>query len=441
MEQKTQEITNIGAQKWSEKPTKTEVRNVVAHTITRTPPYMLPEFPLNIKKINLGDGVQLPLLVDENNICKITNDKEVIDIIVTYCKTKCYEFSKIRDVGPKEAEEILHYAMSYQPTFAMPKSFRWAGETYPAFNELPWSFNSEKTSYQMPTWQELLNRMTNSEAFCTWVGSLFFDDSDLQQYVWLYGEGRNGKGSFCRFLKKVFGNSYSAEIAPMKGSIGRFWLGDLIDKRIVAFPECKSSYFVLSQEFMQMTGGDELPCELKFKGRFSSAFNAKYLFCSNIEPKVLGEPAHQRRIIYCVLGNSTDQFAKHEYEQRLWNEGGDFIMYCINKYQTLCPNGEEIPVDDNVVAELVEENEAKFRVFFNDWFQVRNGTYIGSKELTEYCNRNDILKDMKNRRIDMKDFRGWLTRNGFPERNSSIDGVSKFRHRLNFETKAMSFTS
>ena len=184
-----------------------------------------------------------------------------------------------------------------------------AADTAPlAFTRLPWHAADDIT----PTWDLIISRMSNADAFTAWVGSLFDETSYQQQYVWLHGKGNEGKGCINRFLMRVFGPAYCAKQPKERGD--KFWTHDLLGKRLVVFPDCNDSAFVASGLFKSMTGGDPIPVEAKGEMAYTTRLAAKYLIISNERPDLSSETADRRRIIYCEMTGRDDAEAHLEAE-------------------------------------------------------------------------------------------------------------------------------
>jgi hypothetical protein len=247
----------------------------------------------------------------------------------------------------------------------MLKSLRWASEPGYCWDRLPWDLGAY--GQDCPTWDSLLSRMTNVPAFLAFIGSLFYDQSSLQNYCWVHGDGNDGKGAINRFLAKVFGKSYRSKQPPDRnGKIGN-WLYSLIGSRLVVFPDCNNASFAASGPFKAMTGGDPVEFEAKFKMPFTDRLNCKFIFFSNEKPNLSSERADMRRVIYCEF---TEQGTYDPaFEDKLWAEGGAFISTCCQLYLNDYPKHGPIQSDTEAIKSLVSENEEHFETFFEANFK------------------------------------------------------------------------
>ncbi len=270
----------------------------------------------------------------------------------------------------KRAREAVDYwraiARSLDPDEV--KMIRWQDEPGYTWHRMPWV----KSAGPTPTWDTLMGRMTNATAFKAWVGSLFSDASLLQQYVWMYGLGADGKGAINRFFRKVFGQAYRSKQPPDRGD--KFWSYNLIGARVVVFPDCNNRSFVASGLFKTLTGGDPVSVEAKGQMAFTAALNCKFVILSNEEPNISSEHADMRRIIYCEFGDRGE--FDPQFEERLHAEGGAFLADCLETYQRLCPDHGPIPTEINVITDVVASNEEEFQVFFQHQFTVNNDYFV-----------------------------------------------------------------
>ncbi len=218
---------------------------------------------------------------------------------------------------------------------------------------MPWDPEPGPT----PTWDDLLSRASAPEALCAYLGSLFVDASDRQQYLWIYGEGNDGKGSLFRFLHRCFGVAFGNEYVP-EGK-DKFWTAGLLNKRIVIFPDCNEYGFITTGLFKSLTGGDPVRMEFKGKQSFTALINTKFIYGSNERPKISGERSDLRRLIYCEMKSWVGD-ADSNYESRLWDEGGAFIHKCLEAYKKASPQHAAIVVDQDRLSALASDTEEVF---------------------------------------------------------------------------------
>lgn len=267
-----------------------------------------------------------------------------------------------------------------------------------------------------PYWDELMGRVTNSQALMAWFGSLFVDESNRHQYVWLHGGGDDGKGSIARFFKRVLAHLYSSQVPPTFND--RFWTHGIKDARLVVFEDCNNTSFVTSGLFKMLTGGDYVRVEIKGGSVLSLLIKAKYMFLSNEKPDISSERADEKRIIYCTVSPFKGA-ADDKIETVLWDEGGAFLYKCLAMYAKMAPEHGRIVTDTTLIGEVVETNEERFSSFLESHFQV-GPTY----RCLPYIFQDIICKEFKTKK-ERQDFISYLERKGIKkksDRQEHLDG-------------------
>ncbi len=313
---------------------------------------------------------------------------------------------------------------------------RWQGETGYTWRRLPWELKRGPS----PTWDALLDKMSNAQAFRHWIGSLFFDEAKQHQYVWMYGQGNDGKGSINRFLSRVFGRAYRSKQPPAPND--KFWTYGLIGARLVVFPDCNAQGFTSSGLFKSLTGGDPIDVEAKGRMSFTARLGCKFLFLSNENPNISSEHADMRRIIYCEFQRNGDTEAG--FEDRLWAEGGAFLSRCVHDYYVAHQTHGPIEADDETIRNWVSSNEEPFEQAFAAKFQLPNELYRGgTHEALAALTREQldlvtvqpetmlaILRDLFKDRREQQQFKMWLQRKyGVRKKGIRLEGKDMVVYR------------
>lgn len=346
-------------------PTKAQVFQVYKNIINGRHGRFEP-FPARYFVTKPADGVFKVLTPEDEGgeVVRYVPLEEVAAAILKY-SDEHFAMQPAYLLTKKDAVAAAQFWLAATPVVPMPKAFSWPGETGLTFTKLPWA----PAAGAMPTWDAMLSRMTNREAFMAWVGSLFDEQSYLQQYVWVYGEGNDGKGSINRFLYRIFGPAYCSKQPKERGD--KHWSHELLGKRLVVFPDCNDHAFVASGFFKSLTGGDPIAVEAKYEMAYTARFNAKFLILSNERPSLSSENADRRRIIYCELGSVADADItdRDGFEAALWGEGGAFIHACLASYNKAAGAGRAIPARNDEIGGWIETIEADFEEVFEMYFE------------------------------------------------------------------------
>ncbi len=295
---------------------------------------------------------------------------------------------------------------------------RWLSEEGHCWRRIPFDLVPNDGPVSLtPTWDALLERVSDKEAlkaFIVWIGSLFYEGSYTQQYVWIHGQGGNGKGAITRFLHRIFGQG-SHFISHIPREPNQFWTSQMLNRRIVIVPDCDNAKFPSSGLFKTLSGGDPITVERKQKDAYTAVLEAKFLYTSNSFPELSSGEADLRRAIFVNLGSKATW--EQGFEERLWQEGGAFLWDCMTAYTIVCPAHGPIPIGGNELLEgwisSVEEVE---EVVFDKWFEIDPLSHVVPGDMIRVLN-----VEWPHRRKPQTAFLEWMRRKY---------GVSKIRARL-----------
>lgn len=371
-------------QELEREPSKAELFDAVASAINRAPDSLLPPFPARFFLYEEAPGVKQILEEIAPGEVELTQAERVIHELVHYATRSLPEAFHWTY---RECRECFDFWFAITKAISKPRDVLWQDEEGMCFRRLPWKRVHEPFGDDS-LFREMFMRTTNAEALMAWIGSLFDYEASRQQYIWLYGEGGNGKGALLRFLAKAFGRAYGSKNAPSPNDL--HWSSGLIGKRLIGFPDCNSGAFPASGLFKSLTGDDPVDINPKYKAPFTAHLNCKFIFLSNELPRLSSEKADMRRAIFCEMGPidalTTDE-EMTTYEQRLWAQGGVFLNNCIQKYLDTPGARSRIPTDTAQLESIVSINEEDFEVFFEQHFELNEAHSVEPARMQE-CLRN-----------------------------------------------------
>ncbi len=343
-----------GKKKEDKALSRVRIAQQLCKAINRHPEWIYAEFPTTYYNYEPSAGMRLLLreVASQPNVVELVDEKALINELLAYSWDHLQLLPEFQ-MTAKTAKDVIDCWLAATPPVPTPKPFSFADESFLTFNRLPWALTSGKT----PTWDGLLENLSNARAFKDWIGSLFFPESSTHQYVWCWGAGNDGKGAINRFLKCVFGQSYVSKQPP--GRDDKFWAYGLLNKRLVVFPDCDNQSFVATGFFKTLTGGDPMDVQAKMKMAFTVMLSCKFIFFSNERPSLSSDKADQRRVIYCEFRPRDDE-EDPQFEERLWNEGGAFLAACLLGYAERYPQHGRILPDSAEIQDWVETIEGEF---------------------------------------------------------------------------------
>lgn len=294
-----------------------------------------------------------------NGVVSYVGLSAVVNSIVAYT-TKELSESRVYSFTVREAEEAAKFWMSLTPPIPEPPMVLFQGEEGLCFRRLEWP---RDCCLPTPTFDEMMKRISNANALKAFIGSLFVLESYQQQFVWLRGEGGEGKGALMRVLARILGGGFRSLQPPTRDN--KHWTQQLMGARLCVFSDCNAVGFPASGLFKSLTGGDSIMIDPKGLTTFNMTLKAKFIFLSNERPTLSSEYADMRRPIYCEITRSSQDHDTN-YENKLWQEAGGFISQCLKKYHELSPRHNPIPTDNDLLGDWVNIVEEPFEALIQE---------------------------------------------------------------------------
>jgi hypothetical protein len=326
-------------------------------------------------------GTVKPLLVDENLVCHEIGDDHMVKVVSMYINELCAVYGNRYPFDIAVMKKIVNKVRVLLPINHEIAYFAEKSEHKLCYTKLDFDIDRTGTLEDCPTFAEFLSRTEQPASIAAWFGSVFFPDSSLSQYLWIYGDGANGKSSVGRIFERIFGKGFLYTSPPAHQD--RFWTGNIVGKRLICFADCNKYQFVTSELFKNLTGGDSIKVEVKFHQPFNYKPHAKYLFFSNLTPNISSQKSDLRRAIFSEIKPVKGELMPdHVYTKLLWDEAPKFVGYCMNVYEGLCPYRQSIPLDaPDLVEGLAADNEIDLKNMFDEWFETDPNANLSASRL------------------------------------------------------------
>lgn len=271
-------------------------------------------------------------------------------------------------------------------TLVMPQSVTFSDDPNPAFHRLTFPRPAASPSLELcPTWGDILGRLgENAAPFAAWVWSLFEEDSDRKQAVYIFGEKDCGKSRVSEALGRMMGS-----VTPSKGSFctlssqyieGRWGVSGLVGKRLCAIDEAVPS-FLGSSRHKALTGSKDQHAEDKGKPGFTVSINTKFLFTSNQAPECASRGDTLERLIVCRMvthgKSSQDLIPDMQFDSLLDYELPAFLAVCRACYEPY-KGGKRLACDYTELQAAMDEHEQFEDALFNRLFEVAGPEFFVS---------------------------------------------------------------
>lgn len=130
--------------------------------------------------------------------------------------------------------------------------------------------------------------------------------SQLNQYIWLHGEGGDGKSSFLNAIRKYLGNNLACSLGQSINS--DFGLEDAVGKRMIILSDVKTGLSVKSQLIHNLTGHDAVSINRKNKPIITAVLEPVVWIAANESPDVNFDAENEsRRCLYIKMRTPSEK--------------------------------------------------------------------------------------------------------------------------------------
>lgn len=180
------------------------------------------------------------------------------------------------------------------------------------------------------------------ESLMAAIYATVYAPSQLNQYIWLHGEGGDGKSSFLNALRQYLGDNLACSLGQTMNS--DFGLENAIGKRMVILSDVKTGLSVKSQLIHNLTGHDAVSINRKNKPIITTVLSPIVWIAANESPDVNFDVENEsRRCLYIKMRTPSKSVLK---KFSVLNEDGSF---------KLDSRGNRINNGYNLTAGLVKE--------------------------------------------------------------------------------------
>jgi hypothetical protein len=218
-----------------------------------------------------------------------------------------------------------------------------------------------------PHWHEQLTRMTSRLGFLAYIGSVLDLSAKPQQYLWLYGDGQDGKSSILKVLKKIFGSTAIA--TDWQDRPNNFFTSRLESRRLLLVDEEPDGTCVQSDLWRRLTGADTIMIEPKGQHAYEIENNMLIIVGSNNRPSTKARKSDLRRLIISEL-TSFDRPKDAKFDDLLLEEIGPFLSLCQRLWREFKGKAELAPVDDEMTRTNLDEVYAPIADFVRSNFNI-----------------------------------------------------------------------
>lgn len=356
------------------------------------------------------------LINSDTNIVKKSSEEGLTDLVAQVLNESEIILSQQAIVG-----QIRTWAMTAPRLDKFPPSFSTSLDeiTFLRIN-LEQLLNS---NIPTPTWDSFLARCgANADALKAFTWSLF-EQGDMyhDQYLFLKGPGGDGKGSYIRFLCRLFENNSGSDsaYAALSTEDDR-WVAQCVGKRLGTFNDINNTSIVMTTAFKNVTGRDPVTINQKYEKSYSTTLDTKFVLTTNKRISIGGDRSEQRRAIIINMQALVESVPN--YEKKLWQEAGGFLAKCKEAFEQLYDKDSKIIKCDYEDFNLEKEEFEEFSIYLLEEFFVLDVN--GEVACNAFYN---AIKDELRGKYLVKDFKNYLFRDCGVKRLQGTDGKRMYR--------------
>lgn len=297
------------------------------------------------------------------------------------------------------------------------------------FTRIPWDIDKSATYEQLNHWKELLDRMTNRDAFLAFIGSILVG-SKHEQYVWIYSSGGDGKSKAMDAIKDVLKDTMWVTNAPQGKYVDKFWTSKFSNASLVLMREASSSEFLKSNIFKSLVTREEVEIEDKYEKAINGIIEARYIITSNNLPEIDPEDHGMRRLILCTL--SKPKKVTDSFREKIISENHIFFSVAVNKYHELYGDDGYIKQEESAQELAMDEASDVGLDVFHRYWEFKEGSREKSADVYGY-----LVSNMRIKPQEYKNYVSiWSKQLGIIKERSIDDRGKKITYLKNMKFKS-----
>ncbi len=218
-------------------------------------------------------------------------------------------------------------------------------------------------------------------------GVAIYPGMGFHKAVFLFGTGRNGKGTLLRLIEKLVPPVARTNVEPHRLAADRFATAQLFGKILNICGDISSEALKDTSRFKMVTGEDEIPAEFKHKDAFSFTSTATQIFAANKMPIAYDRsPGFMSRIL--IVPFDQIQLDENEVdktlEPRMWLELEGVLVRAISGLSRAMERGSFDEPRLCILAKMHYADElSSVDLFIESMLVHEPGAVVISKEMFE----------------------------------------------------------
>jgi hypothetical protein len=336
--------------------------------------YGYPPLPHKFEVIRARKADDPQIIEIKNNTAEIVNIDYIAGRIVEYVELLTGKQKRYNIQNHVAKQFAVSWANVYTHRTETPKAVGFLSDKDLCMHRLdfdPIDIDRSQLESKAPIFADYLTRMTNADAFCARVGSIFDPKAHRKQAVWLRGAKDSGKSGLIEIIGLLVGGfeneNGSAVILSQENLDDKYWKQLLVGKRIMMVEEAESK-FIRSQAFKALTGS-KIHTIRPFQGKpYQAVLEPLLFFASNYDVQIPNDESFFERIILCNIEKIPLEKRKGLYDvlDDSQKELPYIAGYCMSKWKEVKP-GFDIPCETKELKAMSDDFEGKYLDFIENY--------------------------------------------------------------------------
>jgi hypothetical protein len=400
----------------------------------------LPKFKRKFKQYDRKEGQEEGnwqiVEVLEGNVVKKVTFAALVKAVAEYAlgiKNPDYRFTAH---GYKATAELFLQATPPLPEAPASFYFKSTNPDKYCFKRAPFDPHEKPC----PDWDSMFDPMFNADGVMQTLWTFFVEGAYRQNYIYLKGEGGDGKGSIVRTLNRVTGDVYSITKPPAEDN--KHAAVEFERSMIVAITDLRNMPFMRSELLLAFTGDDDMNFDHKGKQPYSAKPAGRLLVCSNRYLVIGIQDSEQRRAQYGEMPKRKTPIKRDtKFENRLFDQFPGFIWKCKQKFEALgIDPGEEIPQSPALKERLrsfaADDPTCGYLDFLSHFFTVKDLSEKPEENVRSFVTKVE-LDNLLIERWDGEGKESAKRREGFRQWLRAVHGIEAKRPYCNEKRQSM----
>lgn len=246
-----------------------------------------------------------------------------------------------------------------------------------------------------PCWDEILLTVNYPEQLMAFFFSIVYEKHFGKQICAVCGTANSGKTTMLNAVRDWIGGNRNSSTITDTEMLSQFIGAKLLGKRLILNADCKKQFMIQSSELLhQMTGGDPIKVEGKFKVPFDITLRPSIIILSNRPMIIEAEDNQIIRLLPIRIRSDTQRAGRDdEFAEALRMEVPGMLFKARQFYEKHCVRSH-IQIDAKAYAENFDDYHYKFQTIWGKYQRLNGARVLHDSLFTQVMEIMDLDKNL-----------------------------------------------